>query len=103
MKIARFAAATLVLLGLNQPARAQQSMTLQIQDGFVTLKTENVPVSRVLAEWTRVGGTRILNGDRVTGPPVSLELNHVPEQQALEVLLRDVAGYLVTARTTGSS
>lgn len=102
MKVSRFSVAILALLCWSQPARAQQTMTLQIHNGFVNLKTDNVPVSRVLAEWARIGSTTILNGDRIAGPPVTLELINVPERQALEILLRDVAGYMLTARTPGS-
>ena len=33
-------------------------------------------------------------------PPVTLELQDVPEQQALDIVLRSVSGYLVAARET---
>jgi len=40
------------------------------------------------------GQTRIVNVDRLSGPPVSIELTNVPEAQALDTLLRAVSGYL---------
>ena len=46
-----------------------QALSLEFHDGRVRLTAENVPVSRILAEWTRVGGTRIVNGERVPGAP----------------------------------
>ena len=46
------------------------------------------------------GGTTIVNGERVPGPPVTLELQDVSEQQALDIVLRGVSGYLVAPRET---
>jgi hypothetical protein len=90
--------AVLVLLSIALPASAQQPLALRIAAGRVTLTAQNVPVRQILAEWARVGGTRIVNGDRVGGPPVSLDLRDVPERQALDILLRGVAGYVLGAR-----
>ena len=81
------------------PVRAQQSVTIEFDGGQVTLRA-------ILAEWARLGGATIVNGDRVNGPPVTLELTGVPERQALDVVLRDVAGYMLAPRrgwATGAS
>ena len=43
---------------------------------------------------------RIVNGERVAGPAVTLELQDVSERQALDVLLRGVSGYIVAPRET---
>ena len=51
-----------------------QALSIEFHDGRVRLTAENVPVSRILAEWARVGGTRIVNGERVPGAPVTLQL-----------------------------
>jgi hypothetical protein len=80
-----------------------QSLSLEFHDGRVRLKAENVPVSRILAEWTRLGGTKIVNGERVPGAPLTIQLVDVSEQQALEVVLRGAAGYMVLARDTVAS
>lgn len=82
---------------LAQPAWAQQ-LELQIGEGRVTLRATNVPVRQILAEWARLGGTRIVNVERVTGGPVTLTLVDVPESQALDIVLRSVAGYLAAPR-----
>jgi hypothetical protein len=79
-----------------------QTLSLEFHDGRVKLTAENVPVSRILAEWTRVGGTKIVNGERVPGAPVTLQLD-APERQALDTVLRGAAGYMVLARETTSS
>jgi hypothetical protein len=103
--IFRTAIACGALLGLAASASAQ-SVSLQFENGLVTLNAQNAPLRSIFAEWARIGGTRIVNGDRLAGPPVSLELNGVPERQALEILLRSAAGYVVTQRegnATGAS
>jgi hypothetical protein len=79
-----------------------QSVSIRFQDGLVTLSAKDAPVRSVLAEWARVGGATVVNGDRVGGDPVTLELTGVPERQALDVLLRRVSGYIVAARQVAS-
>ena len=93
-----------VLLGFAASSSAQ-NVSLQFDNGRVNLTAQDAPVRTILAEWARLGGTRIINGDRVTGAPVTLELKGVSERQALETLLRNVAGYVVTPRgeTAGTS
>ena len=83
-------------------AGAQQGVKLQFSDGQVTLSAQNAPVRAILQEWARLGGATIVNGDRVAGPPVTLELTGVPERQALDIVLRSVAGYIVAPRPAGS-
>ena len=79
-----------------------QVLSLEFHDGRVKLIAENVPVGRILAEWARLGGTKIVNGERIPGAPVTLQLLDVPEAQALGVVLRGAAGYMVAAREPGS-
>jgi hypothetical protein len=98
----RVLTAAIVLLGATG-ATAQQPVQLQFQDGRVTLRAQNAPVRTILAEWARLGGATIINGDRVVGPPVTLELTDVPERQALDVVLRSVAGYLLAPRRAGAT
>jgi hypothetical protein len=99
----RLLAAAVVLLLWAVPAAAQQSVSLQFQDGRVTLRVQNAPVRAILAEWARLGGATIVNGERVAGPPVTLELTGVPERQALDVVLRSVAGYMLAPRRAGAA
>ena len=89
-------------LSLGGPAAAQ-AVRLEFQNGTVNLTAQNAPARAILAEWARLGGTRIINGERVAGPPLTLELKGVPERQALDIVLRGVAGYMIAARdTTGT-
>ena len=69
-----------------------------MDNGRVTLVAKDVTVRQILTEWARVGQTKIINLERIPGGPVSLELDNVPEAQALDVLLRSVAGYLAAPR-----
>lgn len=86
----------LVLALTLSAAPASAELQLTIVGGRVTLHAVEVRVQQILAEWARVGGTDIVNADEVTGEPVTLELHDVPEQQALGIVLRSVAGYMAT-------
>lgn len=95
-----YALAVIALLGAGATSAAAQGVTLEFRDGKVRLNAQNVPVSLILSEWARRGRTTIVNGERVPGPPVTIELQDVPEQQALDVVLRGASGYLVGSRET---
>jgi len=84
-------------------AFAQQPLRLQITSGRVTLHAQNVPVRTILDEWARLGGAKVINGERIASPPVTLDLENVPERQALDIILRGVSGYMLAARTTGAA
>ncbi len=88
---------TLLALLVALPAWAQQ-LKLDIRDGLVTLSADNVPVRQVLAEWAKVGGTRVVGAERIAGPPLTLSLEGVPEAKALDIILRGAAGYVAAAR-----
>ncbi|HLG53997.1 MAG TPA: hypothetical protein VI485_01625 [Vicinamibacterales bacterium] len=99
MTTQRFFALVAVLL-IGASSAGAQTVALTFQNGRVRLTAENASVAQILAEWARRGHTTIVNGERVPGPPVTLELNDVSEAQALDVLLRSASGYLVAARET---
>jgi hypothetical protein len=94
MRVTHVLALVLLVAG---PAAADP-VSLRFENGFVTLSARNVPVRQVLAEWARLGQTRVVNAEKVPGGMVTLELAHVPEKQALEVLLRSAAGYMAAPR-----
>ena len=77
---------------------AAQTVKIEFTGGRVTLMAQNAPLRVVLAEWARLGGTKIVNGEQVTGAPVTLELVDYPERKALDIVLRNVPGYIVSAR-----
>lgn len=98
----RIAVATALLVAVALPTAAQQPVTLQFNAGRVTLQARNAPVRTILAEWARLGGATVVNGERVAGAPVTLELTDVTERQALDIILRGVAGYMLAPRRAGS-
>jgi hypothetical protein len=101
-KLFSYAALTAGLLA--GPALASAGdLSLTIVDGRVTLVATDVTVRQILAEWARIGQTKIVNGDKLFGPPVTLELHDVPEGKALETVLRSAAGYVVAPRIAGAS
>lgn len=79
---------------------ASADVRLTIANGHVSLTANNATVAQILAEWARVGQTRIVNAERLAGAPITIELNDVPEAQALDVVLRTVSGYLAAPRAT---
>ncbi len=84
-------------------AAAAGDLNLTIANGRVTLIAQDVTIRQILAEWARIGQTRIENGDKMIGPPVTLELRDVPESEALETVLRSAAGYVVAPRAAGGA
>lgn len=92
----RLAAAFLAVL-VAAPVSAQQ-LTLDIRDGLVTLDANNAPVRQILAEWAKIGGTRVVGAERISAPPLTLKLERVPEAKALDIVLRGAAGYMAATR-----
>ena len=82
---------------------ASADVHLTMQNGRVSLVAKDVTVRQILAEWARVGQTKIVNMERVPGGPVTLELTDVPEAQALEVLLRALSGYITAPRAVDAA
>jgi hypothetical protein len=96
MKVRFILAAALVTLAVL-PA-AGQSVKVSFHGGKVDLAAENATVRAILIEWARVGGTRVVNAERLAGPPITIQFKDAYEQQVLESLLRGVAGYIVGQR-----
>jgi len=76
---------------------APPAVQLAIRDGMVWLVARDATLGQVFDEWARVGQTQIVNGDRLTGR-LSVELNGIPEGQALDFLLRAGGGFVATQR-----
>ena len=87
-------------------AAAAQSTGVSVQfhnDGTVSLQARNVPLRTILQEWARSGSTMFINAERITGAPMTVELNHVTERDALATLLRGTSGYIIGARPVGAA
>ncbi len=83
--------------GLSTAAFAGD-LKMSMQNGRVTIVADNVPLRQILQEWARIGQTKILNIDKVTGPSVTLQLVDTPEKDALDILLRSASGYIAAPR-----
>ena len=86
-----------LVAGSVLPAAAGD-LKLTLANGRATLIAQDVPLRQILAEWARIGKTNIVNGDKLTGPPVTLQLVDRPEREVLEVLLRSASGYIAAQR-----
>ena len=101
----RLVLAAAIVLGLACQAQAQ-ALELQIVNGLVTLDARGVSLKQILAAWTEVGGAQIINADRLSDAPVTLQFTRASERVVLEALLRDVAGYVLgpkSAEATGNA
>ncbi|HYE86919.1 MAG TPA: hypothetical protein VEA16_11225 [Vicinamibacterales bacterium] len=88
-------------IGVAAPSLAQsQPLKLDFHDGLVTVEANAVPVRTILTEWGKLGGTKIVGAERISGAPLTLKLVNVSESKALESILRSVAGYMAAPRTT---
>lgn len=74
------------------------NLQLTMTDGRVTILARDVPLRDLLAEWSRVGQTRIVNADKLAGSRVTLQLVDTAERDALDILLRSAAGYIAAPR-----
>jgi hypothetical protein len=86
------------ILAAPAPSAAGE-LKLTIQNGLVTLNADDVPLSMIMAEWARIGQTKIVNGEKMM-TRVSLNLVDVPERRALDVLLRSASGFMAAERRT---
>jgi hypothetical protein len=83
------------------PAGAQ-NLKVEFHDGRVSVEASSVPVRTILTEWGKVGGTKIVGADKISGAPITVKLINVTEAQALETILRSVAGYMAAPRNAGA-
>lgn len=99
VRLAVFGALTWLLAASTSSADVQ----LSIQNGRVSLVAKDATPRQILSEWARVGQTSVVNVERVPGGPLTLEITNVPEQQALDIVLRAVSGYLLAPRAVPAS
>jgi hypothetical protein len=91
--------AALVLTASTAFAEVKVSM----QDGRVSIVAKDATLRQILTEWARVGQTKIVNVERIPGGPMTIELTNMPEQQALDLLLRSVSGYMTAPRAVAET
>jgi len=89
-----------IVMSLLTASVSSADVQLQLHDGRVSIVAKDATVRQILAEWARVGQTKVVNVERIPGGPLTLELSNMPEAQALDVLLRSVSGYMAAPRAT---
>ena len=98
-----FLVSAVVFAFLLSPAEAPQNIKLEISNGRVNLDAASVPARQILAEWARVGGTKVVGAEKVTGMPLTLKLVNLSERQALDIILRNAAGYMAAPRAASAA
>src|SRR5262245_17538506 len=94
----------LCLSGIPSTAiAAPDDVVVTIRDGRATITARNARVADVLAAWSRAGGTTIINSEAVAADRLTVQLVDVPEEQALDVILRPAGGYVARQRATASA
>jgi hypothetical protein len=88
---------------MTAPAFGQQPLKLSFQNGRVSIDAASVPVRTILNEWAKQGGTTVVGAARISGAPLTVKLVNVTEAQALEIILRSVAGYMAAPRAASST
>jgi hypothetical protein len=96
---ARFlAAAALGALVAGATPALAGDVSITARDGRVTIVAPHATPRQILDAWARLGHTRIVNAERVSGPPTTLIITNEPEPKALAIVLRSVAGYIAAPR-----
>lgn len=96
MQAAKILVCALVLVFARSTAYADVHVTMQ--NGRVSIVAKDATLRQILTEWARVGQAKVVNVEKIPGGPISIELIEVPEQYALDVLLRTLSGYVAAPR-----
>jgi hypothetical protein len=100
MKLGILATVSAAVLLAGAPASADVQVTMQ--DGKVSVVAKDATLRQIMSEWARVGQTKVVNVERIPGGPLTLELKNVPEDQALDILMRPLSGYMAAPRALRS-
>ncbi|MDE3154990.1 MAG: hypothetical protein KGN76_07790 [Acidobacteriota bacterium] len=89
-----------VALALAAPRAGAQTVSLTLHDGLATLDAKGATPRQIMEAWEKVGHTKVINADKVVSAPLTLQLQNVPERQALDLVLRSAAGYMAAPRAS---
>src|SRR3954465_13205289 len=93
-RVIQLSLAILVLSAVPVSAQVRVSM----RDGQVAIVAKDATIAEILAEWSRLGDVKVVNADRLPSTRMTIELQDVTEQDALDVLLRGMGGYIARRR-----
>ncbi|HUR33021.1 MAG TPA: hypothetical protein VM032_04450 [Vicinamibacterales bacterium] len=88
----------LTVVAIVQVTLHADTVQLSFRDGRLSLVATNATPSQIFAAWSRAGGVLVVNAERMPATPVTLRLDNITEEQALDTLLRPVSGYLAQRR-----
>ena len=75
---------------------ASADVRVSFSNGRVTIVATDASVPEILAEWARVGGSTFVDAEKIPARErLTLRIEDQRELDALDVLLRSVAGYMV--------
>jgi len=99
LRRAVFVAACTVLSAT--PISAQTAdVRVSFANGRVSVAATGATLGDILREWARAGGSRFVNVDRIpVVERMTIRLENETELRALDILLRPLAGYAVTAKS----
>ena len=81
---------------------AGDDVVVTLHDGLAGITARDAAVSDVLEAWSRAGGTTIVNGELLRSARLTLQVVDMPEEQALDVVLRSAIGYVARRRSSPS-
>jgi len=93
---------TVALACLLAASAASAEVQVTMHDGRVSIVAKDATLRQIMTEWARVGQTKVVNVERIPGGPLTLELRDVTEDQALDVLMRPLSGYLAAPRAAAA-
>jgi hypothetical protein len=93
-----FVGALLTVLTAVPVVLHADTVQLSLLDGRVSLIATNATPAQIFDAWSRAGGIVVVNVERMPATPITLQLENVPEEQALDIILRPVSGYLARRR-----
>ena len=85
-------------LCLLASSTAFADVQVTLQDGRVSVVAKDATLRQIMTEWARVGQTKVVNVERIPGGPMTIELRNVTEDQALDILMRPLSGYIAAPR-----
>lgn len=92
-------------VGADQSPQAPRQLEVAFDaQGRVTVAAQGVTVREILAEWSRKGGSQILNLEKLAGPVLAfpVRFENQPEIEVLQSLLASAAGLIVGPREVGT-
>jgi hypothetical protein len=88
-----------LVIAAAPPLAGSATVQVAMHDGLVSVIARDATLGEILDAWGRVGQTTIINAEKVVGAPLTVQFADVPEERALDVLLRSIGGYLAVARS----